>query len=619
MEKVMKKFDKQIVKEIIYYSIWFGLLTGLVEGVLLYVLRRFELLRGQITYLGSSWEVLWVAPLFDLLLFLIAGVALALIGGFLSQVWAKRLALFAFSFMMIFPWILSYLSGRIGPAYTGILAVGFAYQLSLKLFERRKKFVPFMQRTMKSLAILAALIFVVVQGGNWFVEWSTVRSLPPTKADAPNVLMIVVDTLRADHMSLQGYERNTDPNLTRIAGEGIMFENAYSTSSWTLTSHASLFTGRWPYEHKADGGRSLDDTYPTIAEALSARGYRTGAFNGNFETVTKHWGFARGFTHFEDYYRTVPQLLVSSVYGRFMEYYVMHKVFGMDYKIDRRWAPEINQSALDWIDQDSRHPFYVFVNYFDVHAPYISPDRGMFSNIPNPGGLVNTDWTTADIYNPKTPEQVQGEIDAYDGGIYYTDQQIQNLLDELDQRGVLDNTIVIITSDHGEMFGEHGLWEHHNSLYKPVIHVPLIIWDPGTVPQGIRIPTAVSNVSLPVTVLDILGYKDQMDFPGPSLVDLWTNPNSAAQWPDPIAEMAESSWVNPNHLSINGDMVSVISDDWQYIEHEINGVELYDMNNDPDQLDNLAKENPTVLNELKNYYLDAIAKLGLTWPYDDKK
>jgi len=615
----MKKINKQIAKDIIRYSIWFGLLTGLVEGMILFLLQRFELLRGQITYLGSSWEVLWVAPLFDLLLFLLAGAVLALIGGFLPKVWAKRLSLFAFSFMMVFPWVLSYLSGRLSPVATGILAAGVGYQLSLSLFEKEKKFAPFMQRSVKALGGITLAVLIIVQGGNWFTEWSTVRNLPQAKESPPNVLVIVVDTLRADHLSLQGYERETDPNIKRIAGEGVMFENAYATSSWTLTSHASLFTGRWNYEHKADGGHDLDDTYPTIAEALSDRGYRTGAFNGNFETVTKRWGFARGFAHFEDYYQTIPQLAVSSVYGRFMEYYVFHKALGMEFSIDRRWAPSINQSTLDWIDQDTETPFFAFVNYYDVHAPYISPERARFSDLENPGGLVNTDWTTADIYNPKTDEQIQGEIDAYDGGIFYNDQQIQILLDELDQRGILENTIVVITSDHGELFGEHGLWEHHNSLYKPVIHVPLIIWYPESIPQGVRIPTAVSNVSLPVTLMDLLGYTDQTEFPGQSLVELWTNPDSAPQWPDPIAEMAESTWVNPNHLSIRGDMTSVISDDWQYIEHEFNGVELYNLNDDPEQLINLAEEEPTVLDGLKNYYLDAIAQLGLTWPYEIEK
>jgi arylsulfatase A-like enzyme len=613
------KYDKKVSIDILYYSLWYGLLTGLVEGILLFVLRRFELLRGQITYLGSSWEVLWVAPIFDLLLFLFVGIALAIVAQFIPKVFAKRLSLFAFSVLTVFAWIDIYLSGRLSPVATGILAAGIGYQLSNFFYTREKKFAPIVQSTVKGMGILTIALFVVIQGGYWIRERSLVRNLHQAKESAPNVLVIVVDTLRADHMSLQGYERNTDPTMTRLANEGVMFENAYATSSWTLTAHASLFTGRWPYEHKADGGRSLDDTYPTIAEALSARGYRTGAFVGNFETVTKHWGFARGFAHFEDYYQTIPQLAVSSFYGRFLEYYALHKVLGMDFSIDRRWAPSVNQSALDWIDKDSEKPFFAFINYYDVHAPYISPERARFSDLENPGGLVNTDWTTADIYNPKTPEQVQGEIDAYDGGIYYTDQQIQNLLDELDQRGVLENTIVVITSDHGELFGEHGLWEHHNSLYKPVIYVPLIIWNPGFVPQGVRIPTAVSNVSLPVTLMDMLGYAEQTEFPGPSLVELWTDPGSAAQWPDPIAEMAESSWVNPNHLSINGDMTSVISNDWQYIEHEVNGVELYNLNDDPDQLNNLADENSTVLDELKNYYLDAIAKVGLTWPYDIQK
>ena len=615
----MKKFDKKIASEILYYSIWFGLVTGLVEGVLLFIFQQFGLLKGQISYLGTSSEVLWIAPVFDLFFFLIAGIFLVILAQFTSHVLSKRISIFVFSTLLIMAWVETYLSGRLSPVATVILATGIAYQLSLFISIRENKFAPVVRRTVKGFGALTLSLLVVIQSNYWIQEQVAVRSLPQVTGSVPNILLIVIDTLRADHLSLQGYERNTDPNLTRLASEGVMFENAYATSSWTLTSHASLFTGRWPYEHKADGGRSLDDTYPTIAGALSARGYRTGAFIGNFETVKRQWGFGRGFVHFEDYYQTIPNLLVSSVYGRTLEYYLLHKMFGMDHKPDRRWAPSVNSSALQWIDQDTERPFFVFINYYDVHAPYVSPERARFSEYENPGGLVSTDWTTADIYNLKTPEQAQGEIDAYDGGIYYTDQQIQFLLDELENRGILDNTIVVITSDHGELFGEHGLWEHHNSLYRPVIYVPLIIWYPESVSKGVRIPTAVSNVSIPATLLDLLGYPDQTEFPGPSLSELWINPDVAAQWPDPIAEMAESNWVNPKHLSINGDMVSVISADWQYIEHEVNGVELYDLNEDPDQLNNLANENPTVLDGLKNYFLEAIAKVGLTWPYEIQK
>ena len=616
----MKKFDTQFAIEILKYALWFGMITGLVEGMLLYALQRYELLRGQITYLGSGPQVLWVAPVFDALFFLLVGVGAAVVAQFLPRKFARPAVFFVFCFLASFGWLLVYLSGRLNPAATAILGAGIGYQVSTVIVARENRFARFAQRTFKILAGVTLALFVLVQGGLWVRERVAASNLPQTQGSepTPNILLIVMDTVRADHLSLQGYERETDPTLKRIASEGVMFENAYAASSWTLTSHASLFTGRWPYEHKADGGRYLDETYPTIAEALTERGYRTGAFNGNFETVTSHWGFARGFLHFEDYYQTLPQLAVSSVYGRFMEYYVFHKVFNMEFSIDRRWGPSVNQSALNWIDQDDDTPFFAFVNYYDAHAPYISPERAKFSNLPNPGGLVNTDWTTADIYNSKTPEQAQGEIDAYDGGIYYTDQQIDVLLKELESRGKLDNTIVVITSDHGELFGEHGLWEHHNSLYKPVIYVPLIVWYPKSAPQNMRIDTPVSNTFIPAMLLDMLGEPEQTAFRGPPLSQLWADPAAAADFPDPIAEMAESSWVNPHHLSIRGDMVTVLSPEWQFIAHEFNGIELYNLNDDPDQENNLAGENPAEVDSLTKYYLDLLAQLGMTWPYDNK-
>lgn len=616
----MKKFDTQFAIELLKYALWFGMITGLVEGMLLYALQRYELLRGQITYLGSGPQVLWVAPVFDALFFLLVGVGAAVVAQFLPRKFARPAVFFVFCFLASFGWLLVYLSGRLNPAATAILGAGIGYQVSTVIVARENRFARFAQRTFKILAGVTLALFVLIQGGLWVRERVAASNLPQTQGSepTPNILLIVMDTVRADHLSLQGYERETDPTLKRIASEGVMFENAYAASSWTLTSHASLFTGRWPYEHKADGGRYLDETYPTIAEALTQRGYRTGAFNGNFETVTSHWGFARGFLHFEDYYQTLPQLAVSSVYGRFMEYYVFHKVFNMEFSIDRRWGPSVNQSALDWIDQDDDTPFFAFVNYYDAHAPYISPERAKFSNLPTPGGLVNTDWTTADIYNPKTPEQVQGEIDAYDGGIYYTDQQIDALLKGLESRGKLDNTIVVITSDHGELFGEHGLWEHHNSLYKPVIHVPLIVWYPKSAPQNMRIETPVSNTFVPAMLLDMLGEPEQTAFRGPPLSQLWADPAAAANFPDPIAEMAESSWVNPHHLSIRGDMVTVLSPEWQFIAHEFNGIELYNLTDDPDQENNRAGENPAEVDTLTNYYLDLLAQLGMTWPYDNK-
>ena len=242
----MKKFDKKIALDIILYSSWFGVITGLVEGIALYIFQHAGLLKGQITYLGSSWEVVWITPIFDLLFFLIIGLLLAVVAQFIPQTISKRIVLFVFSFLLAFAWVEIYLSGRLNPAATAVLAAGIAYQISLALYERESKFQNLIQKTIKGLASVALMLVILIQGGFWLKEQTASRNLPAAQISAPNVLVIVVDALRADHLSLQGYDRETDPTLKRLASEGVMFENAYSASSWTLTSHASLFTGRWP-------------------------------------------------------------------------------------------------------------------------------------------------------------------------------------------------------------------------------------------------------------------------------------------------------------------------------------------------------------------------------------
>lgn len=165
--------------------------------------------------------------------------------------------------MVFFDWLLVYLSGRLNPAATALSGAGLGYQVSLSIFEREKRFAPFAHRTSQGLVGVTIALLIVIQAAFGFKNawWLAVACRKSIHAD---VLFIVVDTLRADHMSLQGYDRETDPTMKRIASEGVMFENAYSASSWTLTTHASLFTGRWPYEHKADGGRDLDETYPPL-------------------------------------------------------------------------------------------------------------------------------------------------------------------------------------------------------------------------------------------------------------------------------------------------------------------------------------------------------------------
>ena len=208
-----------------------------------------------------------------------------------------------------------------------------------------------------------------------------------------------------------------------------------------------------------------------------------------------------------------------------------------------------------------------------------------------------------DRYHPLlTPEQLQSEIDAYDGSVSYVDDQIKNLFGELEQRGLLKNAVVIITSDHGESLGEHGLLQHSASLYLQEIHVPLIVWRLGMVPQNKQIDTPISTTALPSTILSLIGAQDD-PFPGPSLSQLIFSDAAPADWPDPISELAQASGAAEQNPSTYGEMKSVVGADMQYIVHEKFGEELYNWRADSEETDNLVgyPSATTVLDALKSY------------------
>ena len=228
----------------------------------------------------------------------------------------------------------------------------------------------------------------------------------------------------------------------------------------------------------------------------------------------------------------------------------------------------------------------------DTHDPYLPPDpfRNKFSQVENPGGLINDRIGQGD---PElTPDQIQSEIDAYDGSIAYVDDAIGKLLAGLDELGQAENTLVIITSDHGEAFGDHGVFLHSHSLYREEIRVPLIMWQPGKLPAGTRVTQAVSNVSLPATLMDLVFSEGRL-FSSPSLVKLIDTaekgaPDEGGDWPMPLSEMAQKPWAPQRAPASSGDLKSLIGTRWHYIEHEANGPELYDLVTDTAETNNLA-------------------------------
>jgi arylsulfatase A-like enzyme len=235
---------------------------------------------------------------------------------------------------------------------------------------------------------------------------------------------------------------------------------------------------------------------------------------------------------------------------------------------------------LKWLDGREERPFFAFVNYFDVHDPYLPPEpyRSRFAGRPV-GGIINWRITGMD---PRLGEDViADEMDAYDGAITYLDEQIGALLDALESRGVLDNTIVIITSDHGEEFGEHGFVLHGHALNAQSIHVPLIIRGPG-VPAGSRVREPVSNAALPSTVMEVAFGED--GFPMTSLLGVSEPAES------PIAELVQKPWGSTRFPAFHGAMQSVVEGPWHYIRHEVFGAALYDLNADLAEQNDLSDE-----------------------------
>src|SRR5262249_39484087 len=218
-----------------------------------------------------------------------------------------------------------------------------------------------------------------------------------------------------------------------------------------------------------------------------------------------------------------------------------------------------NRSALHWIDA-SHAPFFVVLNYYDVHDPYLPPDPYLhrYTNVRRPNKWFSEQW---DSFENLTPQEIGAEMGAYDGAINYVDDNIAKLLTELQNRGLGKNTLVVITSDHGEGFADHGLMNHGNSLYRELTHVPLIFWEPGRIPEGKVVTEPISLTTLSATILDLVGSKQS--FAGVSLRPFWSGaPVPAIS--SPRSELAPLNW-NRKYPNYYGPMQSLTSSEWHYI------------------------------------------------------
>lgn len=562
-------------------ALWFALVTGLGE-VLLLGIAKF-LLHRYINYFGR--DMIWMAPLAEVFFFGIVAVILLILASLRPRLISWRLALFLLAFLGVVNLLLIY--QRLHEIAVVVLALGIAIQTARFLANRIDGFFGLVRRTTAWTVALIVLLGIATWGLQSMAEQRALARLPAFKPGAPNVLLIVMDTVRARNLSLYGYARPTTPELEMLAKKGVVFRRAISTAPWTLPSHASMFTGRNQHDLSVGFASKLDSTHPTLAEVLSSEGYVTAGFVANTWYVGRASGLDRGFAYYEDLVVSPGQIIVSSTLGRAANNnFSLRRVVDYSEVFGRKTASEINESFLGWLSRkEPQRPFFAFINYFDAHEPYLPPEpfEAKFGpNVPrkNPRHDNNWNWT---------PSEIQAEMDAYDGAIASLDHYIGKLFEELRKRGVLDNTLVIITSDHGEEFGEHGIMDHGYSLYLPLLHVPLLVSFPNRVPVGKSIDEPVSIRDLPSTVLDLLKLNDEHRFPGATLARFWDASTPKTSKTEFLLSELEFTPHLPDSYPISkGNMKSLITNEYQYIRNGDNREELYHLESDPLQKQNLA-------------------------------
>ncbi len=321
----------------------------------------------------------------------------------------------------------------------------------------------------------------------------------------PNILFVLIDTLRPDRVGAHGSARGLTPFIDSLAAHGYVFRNAYAQTSWTNPSVATIFTSRYQSQHHITSFNAvLSPDEVTLAEVLQASGYTTGAFLANFLLQPK-LGFSQGFDQYQPFARTQTDWRGKEV-------------------LLKERAERVDREALNWLDGVllTRKPVFLYVHYMEPHNPYDPPDAlvdQVLAGRPRPNRDAINDRMTLPNIGTFDDDQVQAVQDFYDAEVLSLDVQLRELFAGLQQRGFLENAIVVITADHGEEFREHGLMGHHQTLYEEVLRVPLILLVPGH-EQRTDIQPIVSLIDLAPTLLELAGIPAPPSFEGHSLKPL---------------------------------------------------------------------------------------------------
>lgn len=560
-------------------AVLLGLLAWAGEYSVL-LLRRFVFGERVSWYLES----MWLAAFVYVAAFTLLGLGLALL---VRR--RPRLRRFAFGLIIGAAAVNVLLVFRsVHWAATLILSAGLGFQLSGLVVSRERLFARLIHASFPPLLGTSAVFVAGLIVLEPLQAWRGYATLPPADPDSPNILFLILDTVTAHDLSLYGYDRPTTPWLEEYARDAVVFDRAISTARWTLPSHYSLFTGLYPHEMPAGLSSmlppSVGSDHPHVAEVLRDRGYATAGFVANMSYTIDETGLNRGFILWDDHTPSPGQIGISTAVGRaILNSSWLRQLLDWHEIPIRKHASRVSSSMLHWLDGHRDRPFFVFANYFDAHSPYLPPEEfaTRFATRRPQTPLRYHPHTVmwADETNP-SPEESAAQRDMYDAALAWLDSELGRLFGELEARGLLDNTLVVLASDHGESFGLHGRLGHGVDAYEELVHVPLVISFRGHTPAGgTRITAPVSLADLPATILDLAGI-EQESLPGTSLATAW----------DPVEpDVSGSPLLGEADAGPDG-LAGLFRDRWHYLRHEDGGEELYDLTRDPGEQNDLAAD-----------------------------
>lgn len=419
----------------------------------------------------------------------------------------------------------------------------------------------------------------------------------------PNIVLLTLDTLRADRLGCYGNKGQLTPNIDRLANSGIRFDQAISGGSWTQAAFPVLLTSSYAAMYGGCLGR-LAPERPSPIETLSSNGYLTGGFTTNVH-LSRRTGFERGFLHFVelDPGETDPRLRQIKGGQRLLQSELTHAMlrpFGVRMRPARLYssAAEVTDSVCQWLDQVET-PFFAWAHYMDVHWPY-----HLEGSLDHPREIAQAWQDLADMYGranfegrsdrdkPITAAQREHFISLYEKSLRYLDEQVGRLINRIQSSAHAENTVIILVADHGEEFLDHGRWGHWESnLFDEILRVPLIVWMPNG-PHGQVIRQQVRLLDLMPTILDLCGCPTSDGVLGNSMASLLGHGESNYDGGETISEMRRDPW----------HRVAVRTESFKYIwdNKRPDQPELYDLRTDPGEKQNVRDRFPEEVNRFQS-------------------